>query len=760
MSGQVVEFFEIIVPRCANTYGVSPCTAEVGVTGDAKCFNCLNTCQDTDNFSEETAALRFAKPTEFLPRDIDIVGPWIKSIDHASATISLAENLGTRAVLNVVIEDHPHSDAGEALDKYQAERGYDPYDRGSFWPRLCARYPSFVGFECAWYIGEVGQTLDQMEKRTFYIESLKPPGRDGSVTISAKDALKFLDGDRAQIPVLSEGFLTVNISAGDGNFNISPSGAGADYPASGYIRLEGKEDCAYTRSGDTFTIDRGSLGTTASSHSAGGRVQLIKRYDSIAAADIINDAIANYTDLPAGYIPLAEWQLEDTTNLGTLFTFILGEPVGVGAFVSRVLEQCGSMMWDDALEKKLRFKVIKPVPTSADIISEANVIGQTFEVTDQPDKRVSRAQVYYGFGDPTKRRDDLANYRQAEKVPDDETAEGSEALYGSQAIRTILADGIAIGGGSVADRLGNLLVGRKQRPPKRYKWSMLRRSNMPQLGGGYFIDWRSLQDASGLRERVPVQIISAKVSATTITYTAEEMRFTDLDTGSSTDRVLLINFNGSNLNLRDIHDNIYPSTFDGVTVTFLISSTIGSSSTSLPAVNVGDWPVGFTPKLILSGRIQGKGGGGGDGAMFGPGEAGGNGGIALYTRHAINLDLSTGTPRILGGGGGGGGGGARFTVIGGGGGGGAGSPPGVGGSDGNGSASGDPGTADAGGPGGLPFVGAQIGGRGADPGDSGSAGVSGATAGGAGGSPGAAIDGVSFVTIIAGSGDIRGPQIN
>ncbi|KRR03928.1 hypothetical protein CP49_41145 [Bradyrhizobium valentinum] len=40
----------------------------------------------------------------------------------------------------------------------------------------------------------------------------------------------------------------------------------------------------------------------------------------------------------------------------------------------------------------------------------------------------------------------------------------------------------------------------------------------------------------------------------------------------------LIDFNGYNLNLRTMHDQIYPSTFDGVTVTFLISSTIGSTS--------------------------------------------------------------------------------------------------------------------------------------------------------------------------------------
>ncbi len=969
---QALEFFEIVLPRCANTFGVAPCTASIPTTGDAKCFNCLATCQDTDHFVETTVTLRFAKPTSYLPRDIDIVGPWIKSIEHTSATISLAENTGTRSVLKVTLEDHKHSDAGEGLDKYQSERGYDPYDRGTFWPRFRARYPSLTGFECAWIVGEVGQSIDDMERRTFFVES--GPSGDGAVTITAKDALKFLDGDRAQMPVLSEGSLLANISDSVTSLTLSPDGDG--YDATGYVRIAGKEDAqfwrdasagndancllllhmngtngsttftdsssfartmtavgnaqistarskflgssglfdgsgdyvstpdnaawtfagdftlealvyptslatnwsivchstdgsngwrflaltnggllfqniaagvttlnaasstgvvvtnawqhvAVVRNGSTFTfyvngvavgtassaaaitnftgtlkigitIDgaswsalgnmngvrisntarwtaaftppvgpystssailalvRGQLGTTASSHSAGDRVQMVKHYASVAAADIIADAITGYTDLPSDYIPLAEWQLEDSTNLGTLYTFTLGEPTSVSAFVSRVLEQCSGMMWDDALAKQLRFRVIKPVPPAADIISEANVINKTFEPTDQPEARVSRAWVYFGINDPTKRREDLDNYRQSSKAPHDATAETSEALYGSQAIRKIMADGIAIGGGSVAQRVGNLLVGRKQRPPRRFKWSMLRGSGLPVLGGGYYLDWRSLQDASGAREQVPVQVISEKVSAAIRQYVAEEMRFTDLDTGSSTDRVLLINFDGFNLNLRAIHDLTYPSTFVGVTVTFIISATVGSTSTAVPAIVVGDWPLGFTPKIILSGRIAGKGGAGAAGGLFTNGPNGSPGGTGLFTRPPIDLDVSTG--KIFSGGGGGGGGGGNVFSAGGGGGGGGGKNPGAGGLDGYGNASGTDGTETAGGTGGPGAPAA--GGNGGAPGFAGSPGGNATLPGGSGGPAGAAIDGISYVNVIAGPGDIRGSQIN
>jgi hypothetical protein len=709
-------------------------------TGEAKCFQSLATCQDANRFDPEEVTLRFAKPTDYLPRDVNLVGPWVKSIDFTPATISLAENLGTRAVLKVSLADHRHSDAGPGLDKYHADRGYDPYERGSFWPRFRARYPSAVGFKAAWVLGEEGQSIDDMERRWFpFVESFNGPASDGTFTITAKDVLKFLDKGQ-MIPVLSEGFLTADISASATSFTISPAGEGANYGASGHIRISGKEDCSFTRSGDVFTIARGALGTTASTHASGDRVQIVKRYSAAAAADILYDAIVNYTDLPSAYIDLTAWQLEDDTNLGTLYTFTLGEPIAVSAFCSRVLEQCSGMMWDDQLEQQLRFKIIKAVPPAADVISEANVINRTFDPIDQPDQQVSRCNLYYGPSDPTKRRDDLSNYRQVVKTPTEAVASALEDIYGSQSPRTILADGIAIGGGTVATRVGNLLIGRKQRPPRRFKWSMLRGDNMPTMGGGYYLDWRSLQDASGLRERVPVQIVSVKPGVI-FQYVAEEMRFTDLDTGTSTARVLLINFEAYNINLRTIHDQIYPSTFGtGVTVQFLISSIIGSNSASLPRLTSAAGRRALCPALFCRAVSRAP-----VARAAPPALTGFQAAWALYTRAAINLTYTSGA--IWGGGGGGAGSGGGQC-----GGGGAGRVPGAGGA---GVFPGSAGTETAGGAGANPSGGGTGAGAGGGPGIAGTSSVI-----RSGGAAGAAIDGISYVTVVGAAGDRRGSQIN
>lgn len=976
MSGQALEFFEIDVPYCTRTYGVAPCTAAIGVTGDEKCFNCLATCQDTPNFLAAPETLRFAKQAAYLPRDIDIIGPLISAIDFTSGTISLAETIGTRSVLKVSFFDTPHSDANIGLDKYQDERGYDPYFHGSFWPRFRARYPSITGFECRWIIGFVGQALAEMETRTFFAEGFDGPSATGVFSISAKDGLKFMDGDRAQAPPLSNGAILADIVAADTLLTLTPPGVEDEYPSTGYVNLAGNELATFYRDpapgidGDTillihfhgadgattftdssavgrtvsrqgntvvddavqffpgfnsglfdgsgdavtvpdaadlnfgtaqFTIDcrirptslasdrvicsqgtdasnqmlfyvgtngalafrliiaaadavffasaagaivinsnyhvaversasnvwrmfingvqvatqtasvtypnfttsfrigfdqagalgfagwigefrlsdsparyastgftpptgpyqvadntlmlyRGRLGSVASDHKAGDRVQLAINYASMDPADIINAHITSYTDLPAGYIDIATWRAETAAFLGSLYSFTIGEPTSVAAFLGKVIEQAGLMMWDDALKKQLRLKVIRAVPVTAAVISEDSVLNKTFEPTDQPDQRVSRAWVYYAPLDYTKKGDELNNYRSSVRTPDDAVATANEALYGAPAIKKIFADGIVAGGATVATRMGNLLVGRKQRPPRRFKFSQLRgQAIVPELGGGYYIDWSSLQAASGAREIVPVQVIKLKPGPAILQAEAEEMRFENLDAGDLLDRIIILNIDNYNLNLRTIHDQLFPATFGGgVTVTFQITAHIGSKTTANSAVNVGDWPVGFVPLVQLSGRIQGRGGLGGNGNTSGSLEDGQAGGTALFVRTAINLEFSG---KLDGGGGGGGSGpGSR------GGGGGAGFDPGLRGNGDGGN--GKDGTTELGGDGqshgSLPRAG-----DGGDPGQPGDPGVfsTGATLH-PGGAAGSAIDGVSFVTFVTNTGTIRGPQVN
>lgn len=193
-------------------------------------------------------------------------------------------------------------------------------------------------------------------------------------------------------------------------------------------------------------------------------------------------------------------------------------------------------------------------------------------------------------------------------------------------------------------------------------------------------------------------------------------------------------------------------------ITLTANASSGSSTATALTVHT------VIVNLKLRGRVRGKGGKGGDGPSVKntPGQAGSVGGVALYSRYGINVDLSTGDAEIWGGGGGGGGEGGSSGIgpgLGDGGGGGGGTTPGAGGivygTEGTGPFEyqpGSPGTSDAGGA-------ARSGGDGGAPGFAGAAGANGTSSGGAGGAAGASIDGVSYVAK-TGTGDIRGSEIN
>lgn len=248
-----VTYFEIDVPRCANTYGIAPCTASIPTTGSQQCVNCFSSCQDQANFVLTTETVRFAQPASYLPRSIDAL-PNIESVEHTPAVIGLGDNLGERASLKVEFLDSPHSDAGPGYDPYIDERSYNPWDQGTHWGKFRARYPYIQGSDCRLIRGDHTTSLASMETRHFVVESMEGPDMEGRFSIIAKDPLKKLDGSRAQSPLVNTGRLSVALNAVDEDVYLAdllPAGVGDDeYAETGYICIGGNEVMRFTRGGN------------------------------------------------------------------------------------------------------------------------------------------------------------------------------------------------------------------------------------------------------------------------------------------------------------------------------------------------------------------------------------------------------------------------------------------------------------------------------------------------------------------------------
>jgi hypothetical protein len=767
---QALTYVEIDIDRCVLTYGVAPCTAALGVTGDIKCFNSLGTCQDRPNFTEALTAgsggnvtLRFAVPAMYLPEEIEAI-PSIKEVDFQPGTVSLGQDLGQRANVRVRFCDHPDSDTGSHGDPYLSSRDYgDPFARGTFWGKFRARRPFLRGRALRLINGYLGQDLADMETRHFIIDSFDGPTPAGEYVLVAKDVLKAAADDRAQAPLLSSGFLVADISAAAASATLSPSGIGnAEYPSSGHVALGGKEICSFTRSGDVLTLTRAQFNTTAQAHSAQDRVQLCLRYNGEDVADIIRDLLVTYAGVDDAFIPLSTWLTETGSFLDVVYTALIAEPTSVNKLVSELVEQAALAIWWDDVSQQIKLQVLRAISTTADTYDEDNTLAGTLEVREQPDKRLSQVYTYFGKINPLVKEDQVNNYRSAALTTDSD----AEADYGTPAIKKIFSRWIPAGGRAIAETLNDKQLGRFRDPPRRLNFSLMRYAGQdPQLGGGYRLGAWPFQDETGAAAEVPVQVTRIRPSADRYDVEAEEMLFTQLgaDSGPS-GRVIIFDANENEIDLRIRHDELYPTPASGDVVTAIVSAgvLIGSTAIATPAFSIGSWPSGVSISLEVLGRIEGKGGGGGSGGVpNSAGGPGGGGGVALYSRYAFDLDVTSG--EIWGGGGGGGGGGGH-TILGGGGGGGGGGgqTPGAGGVGfGTIGLPGTAGTTEAGGPGGSGSGVGGNGGAGGNPGSSGSAGSAAGSggAGGAGGTAGAAIDGVSFATV-TGTGDVRGSQIN
>lgn len=685
-----ISLVELDLERCSLTYGSSPCEASIGVTGADKCFNCLATCQDKTNYTKEIVTTTYSYASGDLPRNIDAI-PNIENIAFRPAKLELGESIGIRASVTVNFGDSRSPDTGPEGDRYLNDRNYDPYQRGTYWGKFRARYPYTKGANIRVLRGTSDQSKDQMEVRHFIVDKVAGPTSSGQFTIVCKDALKLLNGKQAQAPKFTEAELLNEITSTDTSITVDPIDAFDNIPTGGLINLGGNEICEYSFSGTqgVLNIVRAKNNTTAEDHKKGARVQWCLQYpyttsasDPIAsnytvqrAVDIIRDLLINYAAVPEDYIPFNDWLTEDENNIKRFYSAIIAEPTSVQDLINELLQQTASTLWWDDSARKIRFRVLRGVSPTAATYTDDLIVGGSFSAKDQPEKRVSRVQTYYGQLNPLEKLDEKTNYSNSLATVSTE----SEANFGEPSIKSIFSRWIVQDNKDAADRLNKAILSRYSTPPRLLSFGMQRDQygNLlaPELAGEYFVNSWTMQDATGASEDVPIQTVQVRTSDTGYSVMAEEVLYTET---IAPEDPLNINYpidtSQQNFNLYNVISASFPLESDTIlNITIPETTIITSSNTNTPAFQIGnEWPTGMTINIVVGGTVVGKGGKGGRGgaaistSSVQSGEAGEKGGEGLVIPPTcpavVNITLLN-DALIGGGGGGGGGGGAAVGLL-------------------------------------------------------------------------------------------------
>lgn len=471
-----IQIVEIQQPLCTNTFGVLPCTAGGGgayweleggsgyweteagglwelqssVSTALKCYNTRATCQDTANFALGTPlSLYFGKGTvaDLGVSDVDYLIPSLVGVSTAPTKINLAssnpdaQGLGNRAICTITFQDHQHSD--RVVDPYLTDRTWDPLssDRGTFWTRWIYRNKYRQNVVIIVYEGYAGQALADMTSRRYFLQSVTPPDASGRVQIMGKDILARIEERKAQAPVASPGVLYTSITDSATSFEVA-NAVEADYSATGTLRI-GDEIMTYTgratsTNGVTFTgVTRASDGSVAEAHDTDAGVQQCLRYTAQRVDDILEDLLTTYGGIASSYLDTTNWATEfDNYMSFYLITALITEPESVAKLISQVQEQALCYIWWDERDALVKMKAIRGIDSDPQTLTdEANIIADSFAITEKPRERASQVWVYYNQSDFAGNINEPKSYLSQFVIADLDSE--TDVEYGEASIRTM-----------------------------------------------------------------------------------------------------------------------------------------------------------------------------------------------------------------------------------------------------------------------------------------------------------------------------------
>lgn len=669
------KLIEIDQPRCALVYSNAPCTAALGVTGSTFCFNTLATCQDPENYDgSDTLTLRFAESGNMdIPPELNAI-PSLRDVSQRPAQLSVGgtnENispLGSRAVLTARFMDHPYSDL--QTDPYLFFRSYNALEQGSFWPRWKARNKYRRGMPVRMVSGYiVGGQLQAHQTYNYLLEKVDGPDSNGNVTLQAYDVLQSLKADRAVYPPLSNGRLSADIDEAATSFTLTPSGIGAEYPASFRCRIGG-EGFDVTRSGDVCTVVARGLYGGLEDHKAADTVQEVAQMSGTVqqlAYDIITDVLPELTS----YIDKPAWDAIALEFLPRIYSADITEPTGVEDLLAELAQAAPVYWYADIRTNQIVMDAIRPpAQVGVSISEDGHIIAGSLRVTESPKERIDEVWVYYRIRDAAGDIDDENNYSQRFILINPE----EQARRGGRSIRRVFTRWIASGARDTAQEIAQQLIARFQETPVRISFDLDAKDAEIWLGNVVQPTIRQLQCADGTPCEINYQVIEAQEAENgdTYRYLAQSYEFfgavdPDKITISIEPQDTVDGFGVvQQLNLKTLYDNVVISEIPDITFRILggpgqdggtIVGSQPAQAYSLVLPNDWSWSPDIRIVIEPGGAVVGQGGAGGIGAPGASAVDGEDGGDAMLIEYPVELDN-----RGIIGGGGGGGQGNRFII--------------------------------------------------------------------------------------------------
>jgi hypothetical protein len=502
---------------CNNTYGVSPCTADGGV----KCYNTRKTCQDTANYDRGTLTLTFCKPDVSQPKDENWL-PFLSATSTAPTKLNPATGnldnsaLGERGVLTVTFDDAPHTDF--IVDPYLEDRDFDPLERGTFWSKWQARNPYYQNRLVRLYEGYVGDDLGDMKVRHYLLDSVVGPDSSQRVKLVAKDPLKLSEKERAQFPRASTGLLSAIMDVTQTTFTVYKA-LEADYDEPGVVRID-DEIITYTGLSEsagilTFTgASRGQYGTQIAEHDDDTLVQRCIVYSDKVLWEGVKELLVDEAGIDPSYIIDQDWEDEYNAYLAQFnFSIVLSEPLSVFDALNQLSQQMPFYIYWDDRANTIRFKAVRYYVGDFPVITESDIIENSFSVTTNPRDRISQVWVYNTPRDWS--QTERSNYRNVEINANLELE--SRDLYDERKIRIIEGRWLTP---AQAFNLGSRLIRANYDNPVYLKMRLDAKDRDLWTGDVIDIEHRSIVDFFGNPEVRRYQIIASQevISGETIEY--------------------------------------------------------------------------------------------------------------------------------------------------------------------------------------------------------------------------------------------------